>query len=363
MRKKVMVNAYFAKNLGDDLFLKVLFDRYPSVEWYLLTANKEYYKIFNNYKNVSIINSLSVKIGHRTIDVFSKINKLLKYKQFDAYLTIGGSIFMERENWDTDLLQRNYLPKLFFNNKKKSFIIGANFGPYSDENFIGSHKEFFQYFDDVCFRDNYSYSLFKDKANIRYAPDVVFNLQYKISMKREKRVGFSIIELEKRKSLAKYSNNYYEKISELIKEFINNGYEVSLFSFCEKEGDLRVAEYIKNNCDIEIRKKITIVNYEDNIDNFLEKFNRCEIIVGTRFHSIILAILFNQSFIPIVYSKKTSYVLSDLGMDKKVIFIENINQIQTTKLVNKAGENRYDSSEVKARAKKQFDKLDKFIFN
>ena len=31
--KQILVKAYLANNLGDDLFLKVLFDRYPNIRW------------------------------------------------------------------------------------------------------------------------------------------------------------------------------------------------------------------------------------------------------------------------------------------------------------------------------------------
>ena len=30
--------------------------------------------------------------------------------------------------------------------------------------------------DDVCFRDLYSYELFKDLSQVRYAPDIVFQM-------------------------------------------------------------------------------------------------------------------------------------------------------------------------------------------
>ncbi|ASN05987.1 hypothetical protein [Virgibacillus necropolis] len=132
MKKKILVNAYFSQNLGDDLFLKVLFDRYPNVDWYLLTSNTKYNGIFKKYKNVSILKSMSVNFfGIRKIDAFHKINKLLlKYKKYDALLNIGGSIFMEGIGWEEALIKRRVLPDEFNRLKKKSFIIGANFGPF-----------------------------------------------------------------------------------------------------------------------------------------------------------------------------------------------------------------------------------------
>ena len=45
--KKILVNAYLDVNFGDDLFLKILFDRYNDVEWVLNSGHRKYKKIFN----------------------------------------------------------------------------------------------------------------------------------------------------------------------------------------------------------------------------------------------------------------------------------------------------------------------------
>ena len=61
-RRKILVDAYYAKNLGDDLFLKILFDRYSDVDWYLFGADEDYKNIFKEYDNVFIHKELWTKI-------------------------------------------------------------------------------------------------------------------------------------------------------------------------------------------------------------------------------------------------------------------------------------------------------------
>ncbi|WP_191565583.1 polysaccharide pyruvyl transferase family protein [Metabacillus idriensis] len=355
MKKKILVNAYFATNLGDDLFLKVLFDRYQNVEWELLTSDESYNKIFIDYKNVKIIKSLSVKLANRRINLFYKMNDLLlKYKRYEALVIIGGSIFMENASWQEHLIKREYLPNKFKMMNKKTFIIGANFGPYNDTLFIEKYREFFSMFDDICFRDNYSYSIFKDLDNVRFAPDVVFNLNSPIPKNKDKSVGFSIIDILKREGLKEYYQIYNEKIIQLVEKYIEQGYKVKLFSFCEREGDLDIINYIYNN--VKKNSYVEIINYERNINKFLEKFKTCEIIVGTRFHSIILAILFNQRVFPIIYSEKTYNVLKDLNMEDNYCYIKNIknldikNEIMTT--------NKIIDRHVLLESHKQFKELD-----
>lgn len=356
--KKVLVNAYFAINLGDDLFLKVLFDRYPNVQWYLLTESQEYNNMFKEYRNVKTLKMLNLKVWNRSYNLFYKINKLLKYKKYDAFVNIGGSIFMEFPGWKRGLKSRAYLPNKFKETGKKTFILGANFGPYENDEFVDKHKVFFSKFDDICFRDSYSFSLFKDFSQVRAAPDIVFNLKVIEHLKKQKSVGFSIINLKNREGLKKYYSQYNEKIIEFIERYIELGSKIKLFSFCSKEGDLEIAHYIKNQIKSSYRTDIEIINYEGKIENFLGQFQSCETIIGTRFHSIILGLLFNQSVFPIIYSDKTLNVLQDLKMDENYSLIKGMNKLDINYVIEHIKNNKLQDKGVFARAERQFQKLD-----
>lgn len=357
--KKILVNAYFAQNLGDDLFLKVLFDRYPNAQFHLLTTNDNYNKIFEKYKNVKIMKTLSVNIGYRSINVFKKIHDVfLNYRNYDALVNIGGSIFMESNGWQKSLVNRGYLPDKFKKNNKKTYIIGANFGPFEDDKFIEKHREFFAKFDDICFRDFYSYNIFEDLDNVRVAPDVVFNLENNDSGKKEKCVGFSIIDIEKRSGLKEYLNQYIHKIGEVVKNFIKLGYRIKLFSFCEKEGDLRAINVLLNDLDLSYKENIEVVNYSVDIDGFLDKYRACEVIIGTRFHSIILGMLFNQNVFPIIYSDKTFNVLKDLNIESNCCYIKDIEKLDVKDIIVNALNNKFQNRKTFLESDKQFEKLD-----
>ncbi|WP_034765867.1 polysaccharide pyruvyl transferase family protein [Rossellomorea vietnamensis] len=327
MQSRVLVCAYFAVNTGDDLFLKVLFDRYPNVKWDLLTANRNYIKIFKEYKNVQILYTYrEVKIGAKYYNIFFKLNDLiLNFKKYDALINIGGSIFMQGSSWKKKLKERNYLVTKFKEMNKKIFIIGANFGPFNDEEFIQSYRELFKKCDDICFRDSESFNLFKELENVRLAPDIVFGLKSnERSEGKEKIAGFSIINLKNRKGLKDYYHLYNNKIIELAKNYLSKGYRVKLFSFCENEGDLNIIQDIESEIN---NQNIEIVNYKGDIDSFLEKFKSCEVILGTRFHSIILALKNRQKVVPIIYSEKTYNVLKDLNMQNDCHYIKDISTL------------------------------------
>jgi colanic acid/amylovoran biosynthesis protein len=362
VKKKVLVCAYFAKNLGDDLFLKILFDRYPNVEWDLLTANRNYNEIFKDYKNVKIIYSYR-NIGKNKFNLFFKLNDMFfKYKKYDALVNIGGSIFMQSPAWKLKFNEREYLLNNFKKRNKKVFILGANFGPFKDKVFVEKYRKLFATYNDVCFRDYYSYKIFSDLENVRLAPDVVFNLDVKRFDEKEKSVGFSIIDIEKREGLNEYQHEYNKKLTQLVENYIELGYKVKLFSFCENEGDMKAINYLQDSFKKNYSNSIEVIDYEGNINSFLNKFKSCEVIIGTRFHSIILALLYNQSVFPIIYSEKTYNVLKDLNMENHCCYIQDIQKLDVKKVTTSI-DNRMKNSEVFVEAEKQFEKLDLFLGN
>lgn len=361
--KKVLVYAYFAKNFGDDLFLKILFDRYPDVEWRLLTANRNYKEIFGTYKNVKIIYSYrEVGIGRHQHNIFFKLNDLFfNYKKYDAFVNIGGSLFMQGPAWKMKLREREYLVKNFKKSNKKAFILGANFGPYQDKQFVKQYRKLFHEIDDICFRDTHSYNIFRNLDNVRVASDIVFTLETKSTVKKEKSVGFSIIDLEKRKGLNEYYKQYNEKMVRLAEDYIEKGYKINLFSFCENEGDLKGIKFITDNINPEYREHIKVFSYNGDIDIFLNDFKSCEIIVGTRFHSIILAMLFNQKFYPIIYNEKTYNLLKDLKKEKISCHLKDIGSLKVKEAIAAIENNKIDGSNLFLGANKQFEIIDQLL--
>ena len=83
--KKVFLMAYARKNLGDDIFIKMLLEKYPKIDFFMRIKEKEFLEGLFKYKNLKIL------IGEDTDEELYKMNE----DEFDAYVYIGGSIFME----------------------------------------------------------------------------------------------------------------------------------------------------------------------------------------------------------------------------------------------------------------------------
>lgn len=361
--KRVLVCGYFAKNLGDDLFFKVLFDRYKNIKWDLLTANRNYKNIFKDYKNVNIIYSYrGVSIGKKSVNLFYKKNEILKsLKKYDAMVNICGSMFMQNAAWREKLEEREYLVKEFKKNNKKVYILGANFGPYKDQIFEDKYRNLFKEYDDICFRENYSFNIFKDLTNVRVAPDIVFTLKHNDNEKVEKYVGFSIIDIEKRDGLKEHYTDYNNKMRDLIEKYIQLGYRIRLFSFCDNEGDMKAINKIIDSVNDKFKNEIDVINYDGNINGFINLFKSCSIIIGTRFHSIILALLFNQNVFPIIYSDKTFNVLEDLNANNEYCYIKDIKNLDINGVIEKYNKNFIEKKKIVKMAEEHFINLDAYL--
>src|SRR5690625_3035781 len=106
--KKVMVYAYTKFNLGDDLFLKILFDRYPNTNFNLVAPQK--YKEIFQQKNVNVYSSDTL-IFKGINYIMRRINKNFTFnknisKSCDASVYIGGSIFQQSNNWRIQINNR-----------------------------------------------------------------------------------------------------------------------------------------------------------------------------------------------------------------------------------------------------------------
>lgn len=362
--KKILVDAYLEVNLGDDLFLKILSERYTEHLLEIRVNDYDTYKdIFSNYKNI-IIKKRTIfdKLSYR-YKIFSKISAKLHSIKYDAYVIIGGSIFIEGKEWQNKYNERNYRVKYFNKSSKPTFILGCNFGPYESGEFKHCYYNLFNECKDVCFRDSKSYHMFKELKNVRYESDIVFQLSCKKSTKISDTIGISVINLINRDIMEIVNANYISKLKEIIRYFIDREKQVVLLSFCEKEGDLDIIKVIMKDMK-DVESKIKVYNYKNNIDKYLNDISQLENIIGIRFHSVILSQIFNQGIYPIIYSQKTVNTLNDLQLNNYMSSINEVDKLDTEEVFTNICNNKIqltDLNEVILSSKRQFMYLDKFL--
>ena len=360
--KKIFVDVYLAYNFGDDLFVDILAKKFPNTEFTLNYVGNNYDKFIKKYSNLS----------RRKYSFLDKVNQKLRIKdtlynydklaeEYDALIFIGGSIFREESYYKSLLNDRTKLVQAFKNRNKKVFILGANFGPIKTQKFVEEYREFFKLCDDICFRDKYSYNIFKELNQVRYNPDIVFQLDVskKVAIKKDL-VGFSIIEPNHKDGLSIYREEYIESNIKCIKLLVDKGNKCCLMSFCKKEGDLSIANEIFNRLEQDVKEKVFIFDYCGDIEKTIQLISTFKLFIAARFHANIIGLLLNVPILPIIYSDKTSNMLNDLGFEGEVIYLKDINRITNERIIFNNNLS-YCLEYEKVNSINQFKNLNKFI--
>ncbi|CAG9620744.1 polysaccharide pyruvyl transferase family protein [Sutcliffiella rhizosphaerae] len=325
--KKVFVDIYLQFNLGDDLFLDILAKRFPNTRFTLNYLGTNYDEFILSYANVNRRKYTFIdKVGQK----LKLSDKITNYDQVaeehDALLFIGGSIFREEDYHPALYKDRVKIVKAFKEKKRSVFVLGANFGPFTSQKFLNEYKAFFALCDDVCFRDYYSVNLFRGLNNIRYAPDIVFQLdttEYD-PIKTTDKVGISIIDVRHKRGLANYYFDYVNSTVLAIEKFTNEGNECCLMSFCEAEGDTTVMKEVYEMLSEKAKKKTSIFEYKGELKQAIRQIASMKMIIAARFHANILGFVLGKGVLPVIYNEKTTNVLKDLEIEDISITFKKI---------------------------------------
>lgn len=360
--KRVRIFAYTKVNLGDDLFIKILCERYNS-SIFIIYAPKIYKKIFENINNLKVIPS--DKIFNRAWGfICRKINRINDLDRklsmdVDAIVQIGGSLFIQNNSWRNKF---NLITKPKVIEGKEVFLLGANFGPYIDNEYYELHKELFRKYSDICFRDKYSFNKFKDLPNVRMADDIIFGIKekYENGEKKNNNALISVIK-PSLKSVDGYDDIYYKKMKEILERLIDDGMNVTLMSFCKGEGDEEAIQKIISIVDKKYKCKVSTYNYRGNLDEALKIIDNSKLLVSSRFHGMILGFLYNKHVLPVIYSDKMLNVIKDLKFRGDYTDIKNIEDFKVESIDFFSNKNKLDIEKAKKNSNNHFLKLDIFL--
>lgn len=320
--KKVFLRYYDERNLGDDLFAKIITDRYK--DSFFVVSNRS--EFLENKTNVKVFNNtFLIKVSRAFEKLLRMPNFIKQYYIFrsDIYVYIGGSIFIDSGNhkhWDSEV---NFFKKII----RPYYIIGANYGPEQSIDFRNKIRRILINASDVSFRDSASYETFSDINSVRYASDVVFSLNTdKIPRVNEKKIAISVIDCSSRFG-EEVARKYETSIVSLTEKYCAKGYTVVYMSFCESEGDSNAIDRIKASLSKEAISNSKHYRYSNDLEVALSIIASSEYVIGTRFHSIILGLIFDKKVLPIAYSKKTKNYLSDAGFEGAVVELHKIDDV------------------------------------
>lgn len=359
--KKVMLYAYAGSNLGDDLFIKMICERYPKTK-FVLYAPERYKKTFKHTNNLTIVPKTAYIIRGANF-LLRMINSKRTIRDFvarrcDLNVNIGGSIFMQRSDWKKQTMNKEIMLN---NNKKPFFLLGANFGPYEDTDFYLANRNIIKKYTDISFRDEYSFQLFSDLDNVRIADDIVFQLDNNNSKQQNNQIVISVIQPSFREDLINYDQIYYEKIKEIALEFIKKDYEITFISFCKNEGDEEAIEEIMSMIPKNYLNKVNKHFYQTNLNETLDVIKKARFMVATRFHAMILGWVYSKPVFPIAYSKKMTNVMKDINFEGNYTDFENLDKLEPKQVFKSLESNIIDVSEQAINAEQHFKKLDEYL--
>ncbi len=328
--KKILLRFYDSRNLGDDLFVKIMADQFP--DCLIRIIKKPNSQIKKRNKNIrfhpfwivrSVAGIFQGKLGwnhpfshkiERRIQ--NHIQKIIA--AHDAFVFIGGSIFMQhgaaKDEFD---FQTNLKPVFDFTSQPqstgKSFVIGANLGPIFTKDYAEKMKHTFMEYTHVCLRDYSSYCLVDDLPHVQYAPDVIFLAPQPRATTDIENVVVSVIDISNHTKSTTVIESYFALLRDTIAKLQAEKIPITLVSFCKGEGDENAIHHLMNMLPDDTG--VSTHFYDGNIERVLALFSNASFVIASRFHSMILGISFGKPVFPISYNCKTQNYLNDMGFN------------------------------------------------
>lgn len=354
MKKRVKIKAYAAGNLGDDLFIELLCSRYPEVRFYLCGSKKfsdlyrkipnlKYYSYDTNAVRIQmalyrlLANAVNCVCGREVLcQMTTDVARNKKYeRKADVNVYIIGSGFMnsveECEISDQKLSEERQYYKLH------PYLLGCNFGPYAHDVYLEMYRELFQDTADLCFRDSYSLGLFSMVKTARMAADIVFcypveKVQLEHTHLPENYLLISVANLGKdRDEASGYITDYTEMLRRLVVDRNNRHLHTVFLGFSREQGDdLAIYDVLH---DIQCPDLNHVYCYPD-ISSLqaLSLFQNADYVIATRYHAMILALLFGKKVCPICYSEKMIHVLEDISPHAKCVTLQELKQLDISQI-------------------------------
>jgi len=318
---KILIEYYSDNNLGDDLMVKDL---------------ASFLNIELGFQCILICND-DFTIAKHLKETFSRIVchnlSLTELKRIDVkyYIRIGGSIFQHNTWLEGIMRYKKFLRYALMRIRGIDLIIlNCNIGPFKSKSWLGSSKAIIRLSNLITCRDQYSFNYINKfkKKDVFFFPDMLFSDSrdfFLPSTKTDKKniLGISIYTAYQ-KDLRLRNEEYCHFIESIIMNYfqIESDPEVRLFVFDSGYRSDFPNTYKIFSKFINYNIKVFDNNLEPEI--FLERFKECDLMIGTRFHSIILSLKYCIPVIPIIYAIKTDNLLTDLRYSGFRIYFEDL---------------------------------------
>ena len=335
MKNEVVLTGYYGqKNFGDDIFCQVAtwgvnnFWR-KKVRFYV-TGLPGFPATFQYYQPKKFF------IKGQAL-LYQYITSLLS----DLIIYSGGSIFHSKPKPFYSINLFNYFLSNF---GKKIGAIGISTGPFkSEEDYIWV-RNYLSRFSYITSRDQNTFRTLKEMnlpGKVSNAFDLavlypkLFPLKQNFKIDGSKKIiGVSVCHYERftGKNL-EVEKKREENLLSVLKILLLNRDDIQLKFFVingnERVGDEEITNYfvnqLKNLCD-----SIEIIKYKNDPELIVNEILKCDLIIGVRLHSCIMAYVSKVPFLLVEYHPKCTYFLDDINFPKEIRIGDKIFNITDT---------------------------------
>lgn len=296
---RILLDAYFDNNFGDDLFADTLLSRYPEALFYAFWK-----------KTPSSV--LKRAAGFRNLVILPENCIMQGGWPFDAYVMIGGDVLPDGVDYTSRIACMEHVKK------HGGFVAMLGFSLYENygEKTVRDLKCMAALADVIVIRDYYSAKRFEGlvpDADVTAAADMAFAVP---RIKHEKKKD--ILGIIPRRRLYSPEEEYmtYCRGQALLANTYLRQYPTARVRFLaystgEYDDRVTVRDIIAQMGENE--RRIEQVSYEGNIDAFCTAISECSALIPTRFHGLVFALINRQPFVPVPYEVKLTQLLDELG--------------------------------------------------
>lgn len=326
----IRIDGYFDHNFGDDYMIKTVVEHFPNVD-FVVNGNDGLSGMIEQLASVRISDEKTEKTLHITGSGFM-INS------FRAFVT--------------------ELVWLIKGKQEPDWCIGCSIEPFKNKLYELVIRKKLEKYKLISCRDKYSYEWLKKnckKVQIEYFPDILFAADIKKTDNKGEKLGVSVMNL----GFDKHYESYYKALAEAADYYIDNtGKGVLLLAFdAGRENDNEACEYVRS---LMKNKAVTIVVHGSE-NEIINAYSQCCKIIGTRFHSAVLALKMELGLYGIIYRHKMQALLDDIDFDGGRCFVSDMDIEGMKKFLCDKGEGYVPKEEYIKKAKGHIEILKKIF--
>lgn len=311
---KILLDAYFDNNFGDDLFVSIILERYPNAQFYV-------------FWNKQMPGVLARAMEFPNLTILPGTCQMQERMPFDAYIMVGGDVLPDGMDYSGRIAGMRRVKE------QGGFVAMLGFSLYKEygEKTRGDLAQMANLADSIVTRDQASARLFRELvpgAEVLEATDMVFAARSgagivsaagSIEDKRQPILGMA-----PRRRL--YSSDeeheaYCKGMAAVADEWLaeRSDGKVRLLAFSTGEYDDRetcqkIMDLMREDTE-HSEKRAETEAYTGDVKAFQQSLAACTAFVPTRFHALVFALILEIPFVPVPYEVKLTQVLDEIGYE------------------------------------------------